>query len=835
VDGHPPDESPDDGTGEPPSGNSREGQARPDASPDPAPAPPASVVSGTEPADRPEHDGEAPPGEPSPATAEEAQDDPSATAKDRTDDRPPVTANTPTAPEAPTPAGAGTGSSTPGSPGPGDPDAPTAPAAPSAPAAVPVAGAPGPEGRRPDQAPVAPAGDTPDSAGTPDDGADDDDSTVVLGGAGTAAQSPPPAPRLSPDAVAASTATRTTDPHGMRAVRARITPPAGTTRVGDAETGEPSPRHFRSPGAEPEQGERRRPTALLAAAPVLIVILLILAWAVDSAALSGQVVRNVEVGGRPVGGLGEASLPEVVSEIADDTAARDVRIVNGDQTYETTAGAIGLTVDEEATADAALDAGRKDSLFVRPFKWLGSFFGSRDVPVHYTVSEGTAALALAQLQGGNATAPSEPEVVLDPNTGEFTVRPGQEGVGINSQEVAAELPEVAEDDASGAIVVRADSASVQPQYTDEEATGAANRANEMTANGLNLKVQETTVRVEPAQLRTWITPPSAQNGFEPTANGERIAEDLPALFSSLPEPQDATWILGDDGRPRVREARIGVTCCNDDSAERIWRVLAGGQGGDVELAAREIEPETTTEEAEAWRINEPVGGSRAFQSGNDIPGPAPGFTTYFTAGEPRVTNIHRIADLVNGAVIPPDGTFSVNDHVGQRTAANGFVEAGAIRNGQHVPEIGGGVSQFATTTFNAAYFAGLDIVEYQAHSEWFSRYPRGREATMGHPAPDLKIHNNTPYGIMIRTSHTPTSVTVTLWSTPYITAAQTNSSESPAGPGCTTVITTRTRTWVDDGRTDTDTFRATYRNVAEIDCQGRPIPPAPEDQAAPGR
>ena len=48
-------------------------------------------------------------------------------------------------------------------------------------------------------------------------------------------------------------------------------------------------------------------------------------------------------------------------------------------------------------------------------------------------------------------------------------------------------------------------------------------------------------------------------------------------------------------------------------------------------------------------------------------------------------------------------------------------------------EIGGGVSQFATTMFNAAFFAGLDIDEYQAHSEYFDRYPCGREATMGYP------------------------------------------------------------------------------------------------------
>ena len=36
----------------------------------------------------------------------------------------------------------------------------------------------------------------------------------------------------------------------------------------------------------------------------------------------------------------------------------------------------------------------------------------------------------------------------------------------------------------------------------------------------------------------------------------------------------------------------------------------------------------------------------------------------------RVVNIHRIADLLRGAVIEPGQTFSVNQYVGPRTAAH---------------------------------------------------------------------------------------------------------------------------------------------------------------------
>jgi vancomycin resistance protein YoaR len=265
--------------------------------------------------------------------------------------------------------------------------------------------------------------------------------------------------------------------------------------------------------------------------------------------------------------------------------------------------------------------------------------------------------------------------------------------------------------------------------------------------------------------------------------------------------------LSDAGAPVVVPGVDGTGCCEEGSGELLLTAMRDGAGS-VELQTTSQPPDITTEDAESWQIREPVGGVRAWPEGRSGE-VGPGFTTFHAAGEARVTNIHRIADIVRGAVIPPGGTFSVNDFVGRRTTANGFVEAGAIRNGEHVSEVGGGVSQFATTLFNAAYFAGLDIPQYQAHSEYFSRYPRGREATMGFPAPDLVIENTTPFGILIWTSYTETSLTVTLWSSPFVVAEQTDIDEGSSG-NCDVVVTERTRTYP-DGSQVTDEFRATYR------------------------
>ena len=85
--------------------------------------------------------------------------------------------------------------------------------------------------------------------------------------------------------------------------------------------------------------------------------------------------------------------------------------------------------------------------------------------------------------------------------------------------------------------------------------------------------------------------------------------------------------------------------------------------------------------------------------------------------------------------------YSLNRFTGPRNAAHGFVEAGIIDDGAPGRGVAGGVSQFATTLYNASYFAGLEDVEHKEHSYPISRYPAGREATVFEGSIDLRIGN----------------------------------------------------------------------------------------------
>ncbi|MFT7476200.1 MAG: vancomycin resistance protein YoaR [Verrucomicrobiales bacterium] len=244
-----------------------------------------------------------------------------------------------------------------------------------------------------------------------------------------------------------------------------------------------------------------------------------------------------------------------------------------------------------------------------------------------------------------------------------------------------------------------------------------------------------------------------------------------------------------------------TTCCDEASTRRLEQALTS----DIEVVAlrfRDVDPARGEEWAESLGITELVGT----------------FSTRYTARQDRVINIRKIAELTKGYIIEPGGTFSLNEHVGQRTREKGFVPAGTIINGHLVDSVGGGISQFATTIFNASFFAGLEYERYQSHSIYFSRYPYGREATISWPAPELEIHNPTPHGILIWSTSTENSVTVDLYSTKWADVEQTGQREHGVGAACTRVTTERTRTYL-DGTTEIDTVFATYRQEG-IACDG---------------
>jgi vancomycin resistance protein YoaR len=531
--------------------------------------------------------------------------------------------------------------------------------------------------------------------------------------------------------------------------------------------------------------------------PLGILVLLVSAWAIDAIVQSGQVQRNVTLSGRDVGGMDAAALTEVVDEVAAEYESTPLTIETENGTLETTLGAVGVDVDTAQTEDAALDAGGDSFVLLRPFTWLGTLGGEHEAPLTFQVDRSQVDAAVADLVAANAVEPVEPTMQVV-GAG-IEVVPGSDGQRLDTQQLIDELVDRARaGDFDEPIVL--EPVTEPPTFTDDDAQRAVDEANRLTANPLTITVADQSVEVPRETLVTWFQLANDGEALSISMNPDTVQAYLDESFASLRvEPQDAGFTLGAGGVEITPDA-LGQACCNPESVELIDQALTNGETT-VGLELTVLEPERSVARAQELGIVEPIAS----------------FTTNYAAGQSRVTNIHTIADIVRGAIIEPGETFSLNGYVGPRTREKGFVEAGVIYRGVYESDVGGGVSQFATTTFNAAFFGGLDFGEYQSHSIYIDRYPYGREATVSYPNPDLQIINNTPYGVMIWTDYTASSVTVTLWSTKTMNADQTGQTRSPQGR-CTRVTTERTRTWLADGHSETDTVFAVYRPGEGVNC-----------------
>jgi vancomycin resistance protein YoaR len=222
----------------------------------------------------------------------------------------------------------------------------------------------------------------------------------------------------------------------------------------------------------------------------------------------------------------------------------------------------------------------------------------------------------------------------------------------------------------------------------------------------------------------------------------------PALASIGTPARDAGFDLS-SGAPVVVPSVTGETVSPEDLSSAVLGVLTDPAPRRAAAPLTPAEPALTTQEAQALGVKEVIGT----------------FTSRHPCCAPRVTNIHRIADLVDGHVVLPGERFDLNEITGPRDRARGFVDAPQILEGEFVDRIGGGISQFVTTMFNAVFFSGLKDVEHVPHSYYISRYPPGREATISYPEPDFVFENDSPHGVLVDTSYTGTSITVTFWGT----------------------------------------------------------------------
>ena len=229
-----------------------------------------------------------------------------------------------------------------------------------------------------------------------------------------------------------------------------------------------------------------------------------------------------------------------------------------------------------------------------------------------------------------------------------------------------------------------------------------------------------------------------------------------------------------------------------------------------------------------------------------------GVSNFWGSSRSRVRNIYTGASKIDGIWIPKDATFSFNQAVGPIDEDHGFLESLVIVGDATEKGVGGGICQVSTTTFRAAFFTGLPIVERHPHSYQLHYYrPLGLDATIYQPWRDLKFKNDTPGDILILTQIKGTKLYVRFfgtpdrevdWSGPSLKDRKpalepreivdetlepgTRKQVDWAAEGVTATVTRHVV--YDDGRELNDVFTSTYRPWGDVYLVGPKPPPAPE-------
>ena len=534
--------------------------------------------------------------------------------------------------------------------------------------------------------------------------------------------------------------------------------------------------------------------------PVLILVAWLLIWLIDFSGSGDRTPRGLKIesqiisdAGIDIGGLSEQDVTAVVADLAERFQQTPVKIETPSQSITVTAAEAGLAVDVDATVAAIMEL---DSGTGNPIGWTASFFESSRSELLFTLS--AEASRVARLEADLHRAPVDPQIVLE--NGIFQVAPGVPG---EIADLSPALPRLLESAIRGddPLRVGADVRLIPPEEGEEAMQQTVDWINQRTGQGILVTVEEVTKRVQPAQLRTWLTLHFEDEQWSYGVDQQRVKEDLADLFVEVATVASEPVLAIREDVPVLVSEVPAYICCQLTAAQEVLAALDTAQPA-VELELRKSDEVNDQSWLEERGIVELTGR----------------FTTYYTPGRPRVSNIHRIADLVQGAVVYPGETFSVNGYVGERTEEKGFVDAGVIYDGVYSSDVGGGISQFITTLFTAAFNAGMEFPEYQAHSIDISRYREGVDATISWPKPDFKFRNPNPYAVLLWPTVTEGSVTVSVYSTAYAEVEWTNRYDTPRRH-CTLRTTERTRTY-SDGTVLRDSVSALYQPREGINCQG---------------
>lgn len=419
-------------------------------------------------------------------------------------------------------------------------------------------------------------------------------------------------------------------------------------------------------------------------------------------AYADEIYPGVHIGGVDVGGMTRTEATAAIQAKADQITAQRAYFDGFDQHWAPTLAELGVQVDLDASIDQAMVIGREDSSADRLSSAVSSLSGEHSLPIQLSIDPATMEAWSISVDQQINLIPHDAELTVE--NGQIAVIPEANGTIVDQSELQAALY-----------------ASLQTMQAPTQTLPTVDKLPSVHAADLE-PIQNTLTLALSAPVKvsygsqTWTIAPEEFGEFvtttvDPSKSGaeavsidvktEDLASWLAGQFASSvdSDPQNAK-VAWDGAKLKAIEASVDGAKIRPQALAEMVSASFLGNHENVEIPVTVLKPEVDGNNLAALGITTKLGvGSSNFDGSDDA----------------RATNITVGAELLNGTLIPPHGTYSFNHSIGVIGPELGFVEGQVIDGEKIGRDYGGGICQVSTTVFRAAYFAGMPIVEGWPH------------------------------------------------------------------------------------------------------------------------
>ena len=468
-----------------------------------------------------------------------------------------------------------------------------------------------------------------------------------------------------------------------------------------------------------------------------LIVLILLSMVVDAAIFNNKIHAGVTIEGQSVSGLTNDEAAQKINEYLTASLDTPITLAGGSKSWEIKPSGLGTKIDVATAVAAALNVTRDKNIFADMATKLKLYFGGHDIELQGSVDAASLDSFIEQI----ATALDKPAV----NAGlavrgtAVTVLEGKEGLLVDRETLKRTLTQTLLSLQSADITIPM--VKDEPEIGAEDNKAALAQAKTMVSAPLTLTWGAKSWTFTPQEIATFIefTPQDATAATPslPYLSAEKMAAKLQLVGTeTTATPADATFKVVDK-KVQVVPAVEGVVLDPAKTAEALTAAAITTTGRTTEVQGTKQSPALTTAQAEAMGVTDLLAT----------------YSDTYVGSKNRQTNVRITTEYVlrgGKLYLAPGEEFDFKKEVGPRTPERGYVKAPGISPGIVLEDqYGGGICEVSTAMFNAALLAGLKITERTNHSIYFDHYPKGRDATVSDPGPNVRFVNNTDHYIWI--------------------------------------------------------------------------------------